>query len=429
MTTIRSVRGMKDWQGAQARSLHHCARTAQRVFAAAHYEKVYLPILEKNALFARSVGSSSDIVQKELYSFNDRNDELLSLRPEGTAGLVRAIQENSWWQPGEVKRFQYFGSMFRRERPQRGRYRQFRQFGAETFGSVSAAVDAELIGLSYQWFKQLGIAQELRLEINCLGSNEERATYRQALLDYLLPYKADLDADSQRRLHSNPLRILDSKCAQTQRIIQQAPTLGDYLQSDSQLHFEQLQQHLQALDIDYQINCRLVRGLDYYNLSVFEWITQRLGSQGTVCGGGRYDALAELLGGQSCAACGFAAGMERIVELLEEINATMAEMTKIYIVAEAHLASQALQVAQQLRLACGHLTVVSEVQFGSFKSQFKKADKSHADFAVIVAGDEWKRQQLSLKPLRKQPVLAQQPMSQQLYRLEELINFFNQSAV
>ena len=418
--SIRSVRGHKDWAGDTAELISSITLIAQQVFAKAGYQPVYLPCLERTELFTRGVGEHTDIVEKELYSFTDRNDDRLSLRPEGTAGLVRAINENGWLQQGEIGRFQYFGSMFRRERPQRGRYRQFKQFGAEAFGSNSAAVDAELIGLSMQWFDQLGLLPYLSLNINNLGNIHERQRYRQALVDFLKPNQHRLDADSQKRLTLNPLRILDSKCQQTQELLALSPQLDDFIEAESRQHFEQLKAYLHEIGVHFEINPQLVRGLDYYNLSVFEWQTDQLGSQGTVCGGGRYDGLSEMIGGRPMAACGFAAGIERIVELFQHINPKPSKQPKIYIVAEANLAPQSLWLAQQIRKNHPSYQVLSDVQFGSFKSQLKKADKQLADFAIILAGNEWQHKQFIIKPLRNRQ------LPQQTIRMDGLNNVIRQ---
>lgn len=400
MTKIRSVRGMNDWHQQDASLIIDIAQLAERLFSQAGFEKVILPVIESTHLFARAVGEATDIVEKEMYSFTDRNDELLSLRPEGTAGLVRALIEKNWRQSGEIKRFQYFGPMFRRERPQKGRYRQFHQFGAETFGDTNPYIDAELIALSYRWFTELQLIDNIQLHINSIGKQNERENYRKALIDYLTPLSNQLDLDSLRRLKTNPLRILDSKSETTQALLEQAPKLSNFLGEDSQSHFTQVQKFLQQLNIPYQINVNLVRGLDYYNDTVFEWATELLGAQGTVCGGGRYDQLSTQLGGRDCPACGFAAGIERIIQLYKHIHPNTLPTADIYIISEQNLAPHALDIAQQLRQSLP-LIIQSDVQFASFKSQFKRADKSGANYAIILATNEWAENKLILKPLRK----------------------------
>ena len=403
-TSIQSIRGMNDWSGDASARLYHIEQNAIQIFSQANYSKVILPVLEKTELFARAVGNETDIVEKEMYSFSDRNEQLLSLRPEGTAGLVRAVIQNGWWQQGQVLRYQYSGAMFRRERPQKGRYRQFTQFGAEVFGGNEAIIDSELIQLSYQWFTKLGLKDCIELHINSIGKLADRQQYRQALIAYLQPFKEQLDEDSQRRLNTNPLRILDSKIESTQKILQDAPRLQDFLCTQSQEHFSQVLKCLQELGIKYHINPKLVRGLDYYNDTVFEWVTDKLGSQSAVCGGGRYDGLVAELGGKPCPAFGFAAGLERIEALLETIADKRKEnVVDIYIVCQnAQLSAMALSLAAQTRALLPHSQVLCDSQLGSFKSQFKRADKSGAQLALIVAEEESSKQAVIIKPLREE---------------------------
>lgn len=400
--TIQSIRGMNDWDVSTSDRLHHIEQQAQSIFAQAGYQKIRLPVLEKTELFARAVGNHTDVVEKEMYSFSDRNDQSLSLRPEGTAGLVRAIIENGWWQQGQLLRYQYTGPMFRRERPQKGRYRQFAQFGAEVFGASNPIIDSEIIHLSYQWLEALGLKNHIQLHINTIGESADRQQYRQALIDYLNPRYDELDEDSQRRLHTNPLRILDSKIEHTQQLLQQAPQLQDFINEKSQTHFTQVLQHLDTLNIDYHLNPQLVRGLDYYNDTVFEWMSDKTGSQNTLCGGGRYDSLMAELGGKNCSAVGFAAGLERMDAFYQKfIQQTLEHHDSIYVICQASsLSSAALFVATQARKILPSIRVVCDVQLGSLKSQFKRADKSGAKIALILAQEEYAKHILILKTLR-----------------------------
>jgi histidyl-tRNA synthetase len=400
--TIQSVRGMNDWGPVQSQQLQLIEQQAINVFAQANYLKTRLPILEQTELFSRGVGNATDIVEKELYSFADRNEQLLSLRPEGTAGLVRALIQNGWWQQGQVVRYQYLGPMFRRERPQKGRYRQFTQFGAEVFGGSQPIIDSELIQLSYEWFKRLGLNKNIKLHINTIGKLEDRKRYRAALIEYLQPFESQLDEDSQRRLQTNPLRILDSKIESTQQILQNAPKLKEFLSQESEEHFSQVLECLETVGIEYHIDSHLVRGLDYYNDTVFEWVTDQLGSQGTVCGGGRYDGLVEELGGRTCPACGFAAGLERIEALLEVTSpAEESSQTDIYVICQhAKLSGVALKLSLQVRNLMPDIQVLCDSQLGSMKGQFKRADKSGAKIALIIGEEEYNAQSVVIKPLR-----------------------------
>ena len=318
-TTLQAIRGMHDILPEQCRYFAYLEQVTREVLEGYGYEEIRMPLLESTELFKRTIGEVTDIVEKEMYTFEDRNGDSLSLRPEGTAGCVRAGIENGLLH-NQTRRLWYAGAMFRHERPQRGRYRQFHQFGAETFGMAGPDIDAELILLSQRLWRRLGIA-DVRLEINSLGSSQARMDYRQRLVDYLSGFQSELDEDSRRRLHSNPLRILDSKNPAMQDIIAGAPRLLDMLDAESEAHFIKLQELLDGAGVAYSVNPRLVRGLDYYTKTVFEWITDRLGAQGTVCAGGRYDGLVEQLGGRSTPAAGFAMGVERLVALLEEGDA------------------------------------------------------------------------------------------------------------
>jgi len=377
-------------------------KTVGTVLAQYGYGEIRLPVVEHTELFRRSIGEVTDIVEKEMYTFNDRNDESLTLRPEGTAGCVRAaIQQGLLHAP---QRLWYAGPMFRYERPQKGRQRQFHQIGIEAFGVPTPFQDAEVILLSARLWRALGIADCVTLQINSIGNSTARAAYREALVEYLSAHAAALDEDSQRRLHSNPLRILDSKSPETQSLLDSAPSLLEYLDEESRTDFQRLCELLSAADVAYQVNPRLVRGLDYYNKTVFEWVTDKLGAQGTVCAGGRYDGLVEQLGGKSIPAVGFAMGMERLVLLLEEAQqGTPADETDAYVVAVGEAAQlTALAAAESLRDQMPGLTLVQNTAGGSFKSQMKKADKSGARVALIWGEDEVAAQTVTIKNLRKQ---------------------------
>jgi len=374
----------------------------RKILASYGYREIRLPILEKTELFKRSIGEVTDIVEKEMYTFIDRNGDSLTLRPEGTAGCVRAGIEHGLLY-NQIQRLWYQGPMFRHERPQKGRYRQFHQLGVEAFGMAGPDIDAELILLSARILEQIGLADEIVLQINSLGSAESRSRYRELLVDYFSHYSERLDEDSRRRLHSNPLRILDSKNPRMQPLIEGAPKLSEHLDEASREHFEQLLVYLDEAGIGYQINPRLVRGLDYYNRTVFEWVTDRLGAQGTVCAGGRFDTLVSQLGGKSTPAAGFAMGVERLVALLmEEGNDRIPqEGPQIYLVAVGGAAERiGLKVAEQLRTALPELRLQLNCGGGSFKSQLKRADRSGAELALILGEDEVAQGSIMVKPLR-----------------------------
>ena len=386
-----------------------------------HYREIRFPLLEKTELFKRSIGEVTDIVEKEMYTFNDRNDESLTLRPEGTASCVRACEQHGLLY-NQTQRLWYQGPMFRYERPQKGRLRQFHQIGVETFGIATPDIDAELLLITARLWKSLGIAHEVSLEINSLGTPEARRIYRQALVDFLETIKDQLDEDSQRRLSSNPLRILDSKDPNTQALLKAAPVLTDFLDDESREHFEQLKTMLDTAGVAYRVNPKLVRGLDYYSKTVFEWVTDKLGAQGTVCAGGRYDGLVEQLGGKPTTAVGFAMGIERLVLLLETLNAlpeSIVSQPDVYIMAVGDVSPYALQVAEQLRDACPSLRFYSHCGGGSVKSQIKKADKSQADIAVLIGQDEYDKQQVTIKFLR-------QAREQQTLSLSDAITLLNE---
>ncbi len=396
---INAVRGMNDIAGEQAGWFDLLERTARSLLECYGYRHIRLPIVEKTALFCRSIGEVTDIVEKEMYTFNDRNGDSLTLRPEGTAGCVRAAIENSWLNQGAQKLY-YMGPMFRHERPQKGRYRQFYQLGVETFGMADSNIDAELIMLSARLWKQLGIQAELL--INSLGSAESRMAYREALIAYFSAHYELLDEDSQKRLYRNPLRILDSKNPALKDVISVAPKLFDWLDDESKAKFLSLLARLDAVGIAYRVEPTLVRGLDYYNDTVFEWVTTELGSQGTICAGGRYDNLVTQLGGKAVPAIGFALGMERVVALMQARAQDVPLTLDAYLIASGELAQrQALVLAEKWRDALPNLRLMVHHGGGSFKNQFKKADKSDAPFALILGDDEIKNQQVGVKFLRE----------------------------
>ncbi|WP_428239775.1 histidine--tRNA ligase [Gynuella sp.] len=403
MSQIQSIRGMYDLLPGDSSRWQYLESKIRQVTDAYGYSELRLPIVEQTSLFKRSIGEVTDIVEKEMYTFLDRNDESLTLRPEGTAGCVRAALQHGLLH-NQTQRLWYFGPMFRYEKPQKGRNRQFYQLGIETFGMTGPDIDAEVILLSARLWKQLGFFDHVTLELNTLGSSEGRAKYRKALVDYLESYKDRLDEDSQRRLYSNPLRILDSKNKKTQELLDEAPKFDEFLDDESRVHFEQLKQRLDNAGIRYVLNPRLVRGLDYYGKTVFEWTTDKLGAQGTICAGGRYDGLVEQLGGKPTPAVGFAMGLDRIVLLLETLELFPSDVghnVDVYFMAvgeQEELFAQRL--SEQLRDEFPGLKMQMNCGGGSFKSQMKKADKSGAYVALIIGADELARQQVAIKDLR-----------------------------
>lgn len=400
---IQSIRGMNDLLPEQSATWQYLEKTVANVLARYSYSEIRFPVLEQTELFKRSVGEATDIVEKEMYTFADRNGDMLSLRPEGTAGCVRACNENGLLH-NQIQRLWYTGPMFRHERPQKGRLRQFHQVGVEAFGLDGPDIDAELLMLTARLWKTLKIDHAVTLQINSLGSADDRANYRLALVDYLSARHDQLDEDSQRRLHTNPMRILDSKNANTQALLNDAPSLEEYINSDAKAHFQQLRDKLDAVGIDYQINPRLVRGLDYYSKTVFEWVTTHLGAQGTVCAGGRYDGLVEQLGGKACPAVGFAMGVERLVLLLDELGVvpdSVGQTVDVYLVAVGNVDSHTLVLAEKLRTACPTIRLQTNCGGGSFKSQMKKADKSGAAVALILGDDEAANKTVGVKLLRQ----------------------------
>jgi len=380
---LQAVRGMNDLLPDALGYWRRVERTAAGVLRAYGYREIRLPVVERTELFARSIGAHTDIVEKEMYTFEDRNGDRLTLRPEGTAGCVRAGIENGLLH-NQIQRWWYAGPMFRHERPQKGRYRQFHQIGVEAFGMAGPEVDAEQILMSARLFAELGV-DGLRLEINSLGTPEARAAYRTRLVEYLRRRFDALDDDSRRRLETNPLRVLDSKNPAMAAVIAEAPSLLDHLDAESRAHFEKLQELLRTAGVAFTVNPRLVRGLDYYTRTVFEWLTDRLGAQSAVCAGGRYDGLVELLGGRPTPAVGFAIGLERLVELLRQGAASADDdAPQVYVAPGEGAAERALALAEALRArGCS-----VECHFGgSLKSQLKRADRSGARFAVLLESD------------------------------------------
>ena len=409
---LQSIRGMNDLLPEQSATWQYLERTVAEVLGRYSYREIRFPILEQTDLFKRAVGEVTDIVEKEMYSFDDRNGDSLSLRPEGTAGCVRACIQNGLLH-NQTQRLWYTGPMFRHERPQKGRLRQFHQIGVEAFGIHGPDIDAELLLTTARLWKTLKIDHAVSLQINSLGTSADRKTYRAALVDYLMARQEQLDEDSQRRLQANPMRILDSKNQDTQALLNDAPKLADFIDQESRDHFEQLCAVLDAAKINYEINPRLVRGLDYYSKTVFEWVTTNLGAQGTVCAGGRYDGLVEQLGGKPCPGVGFAMGVERLVLLLDELDVvpdSIGQTVDLYIVAVGNSELEALVLAEDLRSQCPNIRIESHCGGGSFKSQIKKADKSGAAVALILGEDEVASATAGIKFLREEK--SQQSVAQ-----------------
>jgi len=410
---IKAIRGMNDILPQDSAVWQYLESTVRGLLNQYSYGEIRLPIVEYTDLFKRSIGEVTDIVEKEMYTFEDRNQESLTLRPEGTAGCVRAGEEHGLLY-NQVQRFWYMGPMFRYEKPQKGRYRQFHQIGVETFGMNGPDIDAELIILTARLWRELGIADQVTLQLNSLGSNAARAEFRDALVNFLQQHYEQLDADSQRRLESNPLRVLDSKDPATQAVLANAPSLHDYLDQESRDHFEQLKATLDAAGVAYVINPNLVRGLDYYCKTVFEWVTDALGAQGTVCAGGRYDGLVQQLGGKATPAVGFAMGIERLVLLLEACGVVghISHAPDIYVLAEDAVAG--LLLAEKVRNQLPGLRVQCHCGGGKFKKQIKKADDSGARFALVLGESEIQNQQVAVKFLREQrdqEIVAQDQLS------------------
>lgn len=401
---IQAIRGMNDVLPEQIRLWHHVEAILRGLVLQYGYQEIRFPIVEKTELFKRSIGEVTDIVEKEMYTFEDRNGDSLTLRPEGTAACVRTGIEHGLLY-NQIQRLWYLGPMFRHERPQKGRYRQFQQFGIEVFGIANPAIDAEVILLTARLWRELGLEKHLVLQLNSLGSSETRRLYRAELVKYFQQYHDELDEDSKRRLQGNPLRILDSKNPKLQNIIAGAPQLINFLDAESQQHFDGLKKILDSAGVTYVVNPRLVRGLDYYNKTVFEWvITSHEGQQNTVCAGGRYDGLVEQLGGQATPAVGFSLGMERVINLLEElIKPEMGQWPHAYLIMVGALAEQqGMVLAEQLRDAVPNLRLVVDCTGGNFKNQFKRADKSGAQLALILGEEEIQSGVVGVKYLREE---------------------------
>ncbi|EGR2448849.1 TPA: histidine--tRNA ligase [Vibrio cholerae] len=418
--TIQAIRGMNDCLPTQSPLWQKVEGVVKNVISAYGYSEVRMPIVEMTHLFSRAIGEVTDVVEKEMYTFEDRNGDSLTLRPEGTAGCVRSGIENGLLYNQE-QRLWYMGPMFRHERPQKGRYRQFHQCGVEVFGLDGPDVDAELIMMTVRLWRELGIAQHVRLELNSIGSLEARANYRTALIDYLEQYQNVLDEDCKRRMYTNPLRVLDSKNPDVQAILGDAPQLSDYLDAESKQHFAGLCELLDAAGIEYTVNQHLVRGLDYYNRTVFEWITESLGSQGTVCGGGRYDGLVEQLGGKPTPAVGFAMGLERLVLMMETLgNTDVRRSVDVYMVTAGEGTMMAgMKLAEQLREQVPGLRVMTHFGGGNFKKQFKRADKVGAAIALVLGEDEVAAQTVVVKDLAggEQNTVAQAEVAKLLAHL------------
>jgi histidyl-tRNA synthetase len=413
---IQAIRGMHDLKPEQSPLWQFLEDHVRDVLDGYGYREMRTPIVEMTELFKRSIGEVTDIVEKEMYTFEDRNGDSLTLRPEGTASCVRAGIEHGLFH-NQVQRIWYRGPMFRHERPQKGRYRQFHQIGAEAYGLEGPDIDLEMILLTRRFWQVLGL-DGLELQLNTLGTADERAIYREELVSYLSARKDQLDEDSLRRLDSNPLRILDSKNPALKELISQAPSLMDYLGDESKNHFDTICRGLDEMDVSYVVNPRLVRGLDYYARTVFEWVTDRLGAQGTVCAGGRYDGLVEQMGGRSTPAIGFAMGVERLVALLEEdLDRISLKTPHAYLVLVGDKSqSSGMMLAEKLRNDVPGLRLITHCGGGSFKSQFKKADRSGAQIALVLGEDELERGVIGVKQLR-------QEAPQQEVALDQLVDF------
>ncbi|MDO6704634.1 histidine--tRNA ligase [Photobacterium sp. 1_MG-2023] len=417
---IQAIRGMNDCLPAQSPLWQKVENTVKQVVSAYGYNEIRMPIVEMTNLFKRAIGEVTDVVEKEMYTFEDRNGDSLTLRPEGTASCVRAGIENGLLYNQE-QRLWYMGPMFRHERPQKGRYRQFHQFGVEVFGIEGPDVDAELIMMTARLWRELGIDKHVRLELNSIGSSDARVAYREALVVFLEQHIEALDDDCKRRMYTNPLRVLDSKNQAVQELLADAPKLSEYLDEDSKAHFAGLCELLDAAGIEYQVNERLVRGLDYYNRTVFEWITNSLGAQGTVCGGGRYDGMVEQLGGRATQGVGFAMGLERLVLMMEELKLTdVRRSVDVYVVTAGEGTLMAgMKLAESLRETVPGLRVMSHFGGGNFKKQFKRADNVGAVVALVLGENEIADNTVVLKDLRggEQQTLPQAEVAAKLAEL------------
>ena len=416
---VQAIKGMNDLLPQDTAVWQYLEATVAELFASYGYQNIRFPILEQTELFVRSIGEVTDIVEKEMYTFDDRNGLSVSMRPEGTASCVRACEQNGLFH-NQTQKLWYSGPMFRYEKPQKGRLRQFHQFGAEVFGFAGPDVDAEILAMTARLWRKLGLSDYVTLEINSIGSLAARQAFKADLVAYLNGHLEQLDEDSKRRLGTNPLRILDSKIESTQAILANAPRLSDYLDDDSKAHFVTLCQQLDQLGISYRQNDKLVRGLDYYNKTVFEWVTTHLGAQGTVCGGGRYDGLTEQLGGKPVPAIGFGMGVERLILLLQELNLVpegLGTVADAYIVAVGEVQQAAMALAEQIRDAAPGLRVSLHTGGGGFKSQMKKADKTGAQVALILGEDEVAAGEVTFKPLRGQGEQQTLPLAEVIEKL------------
>lgn len=408
---IQAIRGMNDYLPEDTALWQPIEAALKQVLTSYGYSEIRLPIVEQTPLFKRAIGEVTDVVEKEMYTFDDRNGDSLTLRPEGTAGCVRAGIEHGLLYNQE-QRLWYIGPMFRHERPQKGRYRQFHQLGAEVFGLNGPDVDAELILLTARWWRALGISEHVALELNSIGSLEARANYRDALVAYLEQFKDKLDEDCKRRMYSNPLRVLDSKNPDVQALLNDAPRLSEYLDEESREHFTGLCKLLDEAGIAYTVNERLVRGLDYYNRTVFEWVTNSLGAQGTVCAGGRYDGLVAQLGGHATPAVGFAMGLERLVLLVQAVNPDFQPQraVDVYLISSGEgTQSAAMRLAEKIRDAYPQVKLMTNYGGGNFKKQFARADKWGARVALVLGENEMNAGQVNVKNLQSgdQQTLAQ----------------------
>ncbi|TLU66767.1 histidine--tRNA ligase [Thalassotalea litorea] len=420
---IQAIRGMNDCLPGETEKWQRVEQVLRKVASNYGYSEIRMPVVESTALFKRGIGEVTDIVEKEMYTFEDRNGDSLTLRPEGTASCVRAGNQHGLLYNQE-QRLWYMGPMFRHERPQKGRYRQFHQFGLESFGISSADIDAEVIILSARLWRELGVEEFVTLELNSLGSNEARADYRQALVEFLTEHQEQLDDDSRRRMHSNPLRVLDSKNPEVQALLVTAPKLSEYLDVESAEHFQQVCKRLDAAGIAYRLNDKLVRGLDYYNRTVFEWVTDSLGAQGTVCAGGRYDGLVEQLGGKATPAVGFALGIERLVLLLSGLDKfnDLRPATDVYVVSMGDAAEMAaLSLSEQWRDAVPGIRIQSHCGGGKFQKQLKRADKSGAEIAIILGDSEVEQKNVTVKYLRQKKEQISLPFEQVAELLTNLL--------
>ena len=422
MGTIQAIRGTRDILPSEIGYWQQVEAIASQILNRALYQEIRTPIFEETALFKRGIGEATDVVGKEMYTFEDRGDRSLTLRPEGTAGVVRSFIEHNLFATGGVQRLWYKGPMFRYERPQAGRQRQFHQIGVEILGSADPRADGEAIALATDILKALGL-KNLTLDLNSVGNGEDRQNYREALINYLTPYKAELDPDSQERLTRNPLRILDSKDKRTKEITLNAPSILDYLGEASRRHFEVVQQLLTDLEISYQLNPRLVRGLDYYTHTAFEIQSEDLGAQATVCGGGRYDGLTSQLGGPETPAVGWAIGMERLILLLQQLQAAPQATPDFYLISKGEKAeAQSLILAQKLRQA--GFIVELDLSGSAFGKQFKRADRSNAIACLVLGEAEAETQTIKLKWMtsKEESTLTQGELFSQLGELREQLN-------